>query len=276
MKPHQIEALEISLLLEAIYQRYGYDFRNYAAASIQRRITRFLMSSGRPSISALIPEVIHDPSFFQQLLLGLSITVTEMFRDPLMFRSLRETVLPFMKSFPSFKIWHAGCATGQEAYSLSIVLEEEGLNHRATIYATDFNDEALDVARKGIYEKEHIEQYSENYVVSGGKRSFADYYHEKYDAVIMRKSLKERIIFANHNLATDSVFSEIHLIFCRNVLIYFDRELQKKVLNLFWDCLPYNGFLCLGTRESLAFSGLEDKFMPVDKKYKIFQKKEIQ
>ena len=275
MKPHQIEALEISLLLEAIYQRYGYDFRNYAAASIQRRINGFLVSSGQPSISALIPAVIHDPSFFQHLLLGLSITVTEMFRDPPMFKSLRETVLPFLKSFPSFKIWHAGCATGQEAYSLSILLEEEGLNHRATIYATDFNDEALDVARKGIYEKEHIEQYSENYVQSGGKLSFADYFHEKYDAVIMRKNLKERIIFANHNLATDSAFSEIHLIFCRNVLIYFDKKLQKKVLNLFWECLPHNGFLCLGSRESLAFSGLEDKFMPVDKKNKIFQKKEI-
>lgn len=275
MKPHQIEAMELSLLLDAIYRRYGYDFRQYATASIQRRVQQFLKFSDGGTVSELIPKIIHDTAFFQQLLLELSITVTDMFRDPLMFKSLRENVMPFLKSYPSLKIWHAGCATGQEAYSLAILLTEEGLDNRSTIYATDFNDMALKTAREGIYELTRVPQYAENYRLSGGRGSFSDYYHKKYDAVILKKQLKERIFFANHNLVTDGVFSEIHLIFCRNVLIYFDKKLQKKVLTLFWECLPYNGFLCLGSRENLIFSGLEDKFKAVDTTYKIFQKKAV-
>ena len=276
MKIHEKEALELSLLIEAIYQRYGYDFRHYARSSLHRRIRYFLKQTNRSGISEFLPEIIHDPSVFQALFFELSITVTEMFRDPLMFKILREKVVTYLKSYPSLKIWHAGCATGQEAYSLAILLEEEGLSNRSTIYATDFNDRALEVAKTGIYEIDRVRQYSENYRQAGGMHTLSDYYHEKYDAVTMKKRLKDKIIFANHNLVTDSVFSEIHLIFCRNVLIYFDKTLQQKVLTLFRDCLPYNGFLCLGSKESLLNSGVEDQFEVIDKKHKIFQKKAVQ
>ncbi len=273
MKANEIEQIELSLLLEAIFKRYGHDFRNYAKASVYRRVDRFREASGCESISDIIPKIMYDREVFETLLLELSITVTEMFRDPAMFASLRERVIPYLKSYPSVKVWHAGCATGQEAYSLAVLFEEEQMSQKSIIYATDFNDAALSLAKQGIYEIDKVKQYVENYKEAGGKYSLSEYYHAKYNAIQVTSDLKSKITFANHNLATDSIFSESHLIFCRNVLIYFDKELQKKVLKMFHDSLVNGGFLCLGTKESLLFSSVVDAFDVIDEKYKIYQKK---
>ena len=273
MEATELKKLEVVLLLETIYQRYGHDFRQYAKASIHRRIDNAVRLFGCNTVSELIPKVLHDPSFFEQLLSEFSITVTEMFRDPGLFLFLRNSVLPYLKSYPSLKIWHAGCATGQEAYSLAILMEEEKLTKRSVIYATDFNDTALDIAQKGIYDLKYVKNYTKNYQASGGRCSFSEYYHAEYGAMKLRRHLKDAITFANHNLAIDGVFSETQLILCRNVLIYFDKTLQDRVLNLFYGSLAENGFLCLGSRESLLFSSVRDKFVIIDEKNKVFQKK---
>lgn len=265
--------MELCLLLEAVHLRYGHDFRNYAKASVYRRVMEFCTKNGYKHISQLISPVIHKKSFFEALLLELSITVTEMFRDPAFFVSLRKNIIPYLESFPSLKVWHAGCATGQEAYSLAILLEEENFAKKSTIYATDFNDVALDIAKQGIYQINQVKAYIENYNAAGGKYSLSEYYHAKYNSIVLKQSLKQKITFANHNLATDSIFSEVHLILCRNVLIYFDKNLQARVLNLFYDSLINKGFLCLGSQESLLFSNVEDKFEIIDSKYKIYQKR---
>jgi chemotaxis protein methyltransferase CheR len=198
--------------------------------------------------------------------------VTEMFRDPPVFRSIRENVIPQLMSHPYIKVWHAGCATGQEAYSLAILLLEEGLTDRVTLYATDFNDSALEKAKAGIYDLSHAQKYTSNYQQAGGHESFSSYYHAHYGGMALDSSLKKKITFANHNLVTDQVFSETHFIMCRNVLIYFNGELQNRVLGLFYDSLVRGGFLCLGLKESLLFTGYADKFREVDRKSRIFQK----
>ncbi|MFH1157210.1 MAG: protein-glutamate O-methyltransferase CheR [Pseudomonadota bacterium] len=275
MKPGDIEALEIRLLLDAVFLRYGYDFRCYARASIRRRILQFMKMNRIASISEMIPRVLHDESFFEIMVREFSITVTEMFRDPSMFLSLRQNIVPLLKSHPFIRIWHAGCATGEEAYSLAILIQEEDLENRTTFFATDFNDTALEKARQGIYDLASAQHYTQNYQQAGGRQSFSDYYHARYDAMAITSSLKEKITFANHNLVTDQVFSEAHLILCRNVLIYFNRELQERVIRLFHDSLVYGGFLCLGMKESLLFSAYQDKFRLVDPKHKIFQKKTL-
>ncbi len=273
MEKAKVEEIEVGLLLEAIFRRYGYDFRNYAKASIKRRIKQFVSKSDCNTVSELIPKLLYDESFFGSLAYDFSITVTEMFRDPTFYKALREKVIPFLKTYPFIKIWHAGCATGEEAYSLAILLKEEGFYDRATIFATDFNDFALRTAEEGIYPIEQIKQYTSNYQKAGGNRSFSEYYHAQYESAIMDNSLKKNITFANHNLVTDSVFGEMHLVLCRNVLIYFDRTLQGRVLKLFSDSLVYDGFLCLGGKESLRFSDVCEKFKEIDKKGKVFQKK---
>ena len=273
MKSIEIENLEINLLLDAIYQRYGYDFRNYARASVERRARQFLVKSGCNSISELIPRLLHDESFFAELVREFSITVTEMFRDPSVYRTLKERVFPLLNTYPFFKIWHAGCATGEEVYSLAILLKEEGLYKRATIFATDFNDWALEQAKQGIYSIDNIKKCTSNYQKAGGTNSFSEYYHAKYDSIVIDKSLRKNVTFANHNLVIDGIFSEMHLILCRNVLIYFDKTLQNRVLNLFNGSLVYGGFLCLGNKESLLFSDIQDKFDPVEERERIYQKK---
>ncbi|MCG8553563.1 MAG: protein-glutamate O-methyltransferase CheR, partial [Desulfobacterales bacterium] len=229
--------------------------------------------AGLETVSELIPRVLHEPLFFKQMLGEMSITVTTMFRDPGLFLYLRDKVLPYLKSYPSLKIWHAGCATGQEAYSLSILLQEENLAKRTVIYATDFNDAALDTAKKGIYDLKDVKDYTKNYQAAGGHRSFSEYYHAEYGAMKLRQCLKAPITFANHNLAIDGVFSETQLIMCRNVLIYFDKKLQDRALNLFHESLAENGFLCLGRRESIICSPLRKKFVALDEKHRVFQKK---
>lgn len=268
-----IDNIELDLLLEAIFKKYGYDFRNYAHSSLKRRVQGYLIKAGVNRISELIPKVLYDPKIFQGLLNEFSIQVTDMFRDTYIFRSLRVKVLPYLKTYPYFKIWHAGCATGEEVYSLAILLKEEGIYDRATIYATDFNDVALQKASEGIYPLTNIQKYSENYIAAGCTGSFSDYYHAGYESAIISPSLKERITFANHNLVTDSSFGEMNLIICRNVLIYFDKQLQNQVLELFRDSLIHKGFMVLGTKETIAFSSCDKCFIPISEKEKIYQKK---
>ena len=273
-----IENVEITLLLEAIFQRYGYDFRNYARASIKRRILAFLAAHpdlielDDEKISRLIPLILYDQDLFQKLLQYFSVTVTEMFRDPEMFKALREQIIPYLKTFPHVRIWHAGCSTGEEVYSTAIILKEEGMYDKTTIYATDFNDEALESASKGIFKLEDGKDFSKNYQKSGGKKSLSSYYHANYDAMIFDKNLRKNVTFSNHNLVLDGSFGQMHLIICRNVLIYFDKTLQSRIFSLFNESLCDNGFLVLGSKETLSFSSMEEQFSALDKKWKIYQK----
>ena len=271
----ETERIEIDLLLEAIVLRYGYDFRSYARASIDRRTRQFLSGSGCASVREMIPKVLHDEEFFSRLARYFSISVTEMFRDPFVYRAVRKKVVPLLRTWPHFKVWHAGCATGEEVYSLAIVLKEEGVYDRATIYATDFNDAALDTCSEGVYEIEKLQEATKNYQEAGGKASFSEYYHARYGAAAMDGALKERITFSSHNLVSYHVFSETHLVFCRNVLIYFDRDLQDRSLGLFTESLVHGGFLCLGTKEDLQFSDVSRHYEAVDDKARIYKKKDV-
>ncbi len=270
------EELEITLLLDAMRYRYGYDFRGYARASLTRRIRKGLEESPFEKISEMIPAIIYDREFFSIFVRNLSVHVTEMFRDPAFFYALRQKVIPYLKTFPFIKIWSAGIATGEEVYSLAILLKEEGLYDKSRIYATDFSDTVLERAERGIYSTELIKKNTRNYQESGGRKSFGNYYHADYNSAIFDRSLKENIVFANHNIVTDSVFGEMNLILCRNVLIYFDADLQNRVLQLFFDSLRPNGFLCLGNKETLEFSGVKEYFVHFVKKQKVFQKKRKQ
>jgi len=265
--------LEISSLLEAVYQKYGYDFREYSQAHIRRRITNRMVMSGLDDIAQMKSKILNDKLFAANFLQDLSITVTEMFRDPGFYKSLREKVIPILKTYPFIKIWHAGCSTGEEAYSMAIILQEEGLYDRTTIYATDFNQQALNRAKEGIFSNAMIKEYTANYQLSGGIESFSKYYMSDYDNVIMNQSLKKNMVWANHNLVTDSVFAEVHMVLCRNVLIYFDTNLQNKVQNIFYDSLINGGVLCLGSKESIQFTDLHDKYTELDKKQRIYKKK---
>ena len=267
------ENIEIQLFLEAIYLKYGYDFRNYSKASIKRRLEQRLLRSGLPNISSMQYKILHDKSFFETLFLDLSINVTEMFRDPLFYKAIRKSVIPLLKTYPYIKIWHAGCSTGEEVYSMAILLKEEGLLDKVLIYATDVNENVLKKAKEGIYPIDQIKEYTTNYQMSGGKASFADYYVAKYDAAIMDQSLKKNLVFSQHNLATDSVFGEMHMIICRNVLIYFNKELQNSVISLFDESLIRKGLLCLGSKESLKFSKYVNHFSELVTEQKIYQKK---
>ncbi|MEE8398904.1 MAG: protein-glutamate O-methyltransferase CheR [Desulfobacterales bacterium] len=266
------ESIEINLLVEALNQKYGYDFSHYAEASFKRRIHHFLSKTGGGRVSELIPRLLYDIDFFKSFILTLSIPVTEMFRDPFVYRMLREKVVPYLKTYPFIKIWHAGCASGEEVYSLAILLKEEGLYDRAIIYATDFNDDTLERAKNGIYPIDRIKEYTVNYQRAGGRKSLSTFYYSKYDSVIMNKELKKNIVFASHNLAADSAFGEMHLILCRNVMIYFDKVLQNRVLRLFHESLAARGFLCLGTKESLKFSAIEHHFESIGDAEKIYQR----
>lgn len=268
---HLTEA-EITTLLEAIFQKYGYDFRQYAKAHIGRRLTNRMILSNLKSCEELNTKVMKEPAFASQLFQDLSITVTEMFRDPQFYLAVRELVVPILKTYSFIKVWHAGCSTGEEVYSMAILLKEEGLYDRTTIYATDFNQHALDQAREGIFQPDAMKEYTLNYQRSGGKESLGEYYTSQYNRVIIDRSLKRNIVWANHNLVTDSAFAEVHLILCRNVLIYFDKDLQDRVQRLFYESLIKGGLLCLGSKESLRFTDA-DHYEPIDKKNKIFKKK---
>lgn len=267
------ETIEIELFLQAIYLKFGYDFRNYGKAHIRRRLRHRMGTSGFSSVSAMIHPLLYDPLFYQEVLQDLSITVTEMFRDPEFYKTVRTEVVPMLKTYPFVKIWHAGCATGEEVYSMAILLHEEGLLNRTQMYATDFNQIALQKAKNGIYAIEKVKEFTYNYQKSAGKSSFSDYFNAHYGSVKMNDFLKKNIVFADHNLVTDGVFGEMNLIICRNVLIYFDKELQNKVIHLFYESLIPGGFLCLGSKESLRFAAKADAFDIISEKEKIYRRK---
>jgi chemotaxis protein methyltransferase CheR len=269
----QSERIEFDLLLEGIFLKYGYNFRNYARASLKRRVLRRMDLDNIPSLSAMQARILYDRPFFETLLLDLSINVTEMFRDPSFFRALRNEILPSFRDRPFIKIWHAGCSTGEEVYSMSILLAEEGLYDRTRIYATDLNEKVLFTAREGIYQLKTIDQSSKNYIQSGGQRAFSEYYTAKYDYALFDKELKKNIIFSDHNLAQDSSFGEMDMIVCRNVLIYFDKKLQDRVFSLFEESLTPGGFLCLGSKESMRFADCFPRFSEAIRDQKIYRKK---
>ena len=266
------EKIEFDLLLQAIYKKYGYDFRNYSKASIRRRIRRRFSRSGLKTISEMQHKLLNDKQFFEVLLLDLTVNVTEMFRDPSFFKMIRKTVIPELKKQPFIRVWHAGCSSGEEVYSTAILLNEEGLYKNTLIYATDVNEAVLDKAKKGIFSIDRMKDYTRNYRNAGGIASFADYYTARYDHAIMDNSLKKNIVFSDHNLVTDDVFGEMNLIICRNVLIYFSSELQERVFGLFWESLRSGGFLCLGSKETIRFSTYSDDFKNVAEGEKIYRK----
>ena len=267
----ELEQLEIELLLEAIFRHYGFDFRSYAFSSIRRRIWKRINAEELPNVTSLQERVLHDPQVMERLLLDLSINVTAMFRDPGFYRAFREHVVPLLRTYPFIRVWHAGCSTGEEVYSMAILLEEEGLLGKSRLYATDINEVVLQQARAGIFPLERMQEYTENYIKAGGKRAFSEYYVAKYDGALFNPSLTEHVVFSQHNLVTDRSFSEFNVILCRNVLIYFDRSLQAKVHRLFYDSLVNFGILGLGGKESLKFSQYEDCYEQISSE-KIYRK----
>ena len=270
---HSSSDIELRLLLEAVYAKYSHDFRDYSGASVKRRVQHALQQFECETISQLQSKVLHDAGAFQQLLEILTIPFTEMFRDPGYWLALRTQVVPLLQTYPSLKVWIAGCSTGEEVFSLAILLREEGLLDRAMVYATDINPAALDKARQGIFPLASLRHHTANYQQSGGKAAFSDYYNAAYNAARFDPELIRNVTFADHSLATDTVFSETHFISCRNVLIYFNRALQNRALGLFHDSLCHRGFLGLGSKESLDFSDHAEKFDPVSRKERLFRKR---
>lgn len=268
----RIEKIEISLLLEGIYQRYGYDFRNYVYSSIKRRIKHRLEVEKLASISHLQQKVLYEGSYMQKLLQDFSINVTEMFRDPEFYLSFRKNVVPLLHSYPFIRIWHAGCSTGEEAYSMAILLHEEGLYERSKIYATDMNVQVIEKAKKGVFSLDKMQLYTSNYQKAGGLRAFSEYYKADQYGVKFKPFLSENIIFAQHNLVTDSSFNEFNVILCRNVLIYFDKQLQNQVYGLFKESLSRLGILGLGSKESLRFTSYITSYEEVDGKNRLYKK----
>jgi chemotaxis protein methyltransferase CheR len=268
----ELERIEIELLLEGIFRQYGFDFRSYAYASIRRRLWRRIEAEGLKTISALQNRVLHEPAMMEHLLLDLSINVTAMFRDPTFYIAVREKVVPLLRTYPFIRIWHAGCSTGEEVYSMAILLEEEGLYDRARIYATDINEVVVHRARAGIFPLERMQEYTENYIRAGGTRSFSEYYTAKYDGALFSPSLQRNVVFSQHNLVTDRSFAEFNVILCRNVLIYFDRALQTRVHGLFHESLVHLGILCLGSKESLRLSDYETNYEELSGPDRIYRK----
>lgn len=266
--------IEVNLFLEALFQRHGYDFRHYAKASIRRRVAGLASAVGARTVSDLMPRTLHDPSFLTEILSYLSVPVTEMFRDPPVFQALREQMLPLLASWPRLKIWQAGCATGEEVYSLAILLDEAGLLERTLIYATDINDLALKKAEDGVFPASGFEAAERRYQDSGGRRPFSDYCVSAHGFFRVDQRLREHIVFAHHNLVCDGVFCEVQVVLCRNVLIYFDSDLQERVLRLFHGSLVRGGFLCLGTRESLRQSEARLGYTVFDLENRIFRRTE--
>lgn len=264
--------MEIDLLLEAVFRLSGFDFRQYNRSSIARRIYNRMKINSIPTISQMIEKVVHEEGFLEQLLNDFSINVTEMFRNPSFFKAFREKVIPQIREYPEIRIWHAGCATGEEVFSMAILLEEEGLIDKAVIYATDMNEHVLEKAKQGAFPIHRMQAYTKNYMLAGGIHAFSEYYETDYQFAYFRPSLLKNIIFAQHNLVTDQSFNEFHVIICRNVLIYFSPELQSQVHHLFYDSISKNGFLGLGDKETLRFEEIIAKYKEVVGKERIYQK----
>jgi chemotaxis protein methyltransferase CheR len=268
----EVEKIEIELLLEAVHRQYGFDFRSYAYSSVRRRIWKRIEAEQLATVSALQERVLHEPAVMERLLLTLSVNVTAMFRDPSFYKAFRATVVPLLRTYPFIRIWHAGCSTGEEVYSMAILLTEEGLYDRVRMYATDINDTVLQHARSGIFPLDKMQEYTQNYLRAGGTRSFSEYYTAAYDGALFSPALRERVVFAQHNLVDDRSFAEFNVILCRNVMIYFDRPLQNRVHQLFYESLPVYGILALGSKESLRFSAFEDRYEDLDVREKIYRK----
>jgi chemotaxis protein methyltransferase CheR len=270
-QPSDID-IELRMLMEAVYLKYNYDFRDYTGASQKRRVLYAMREMDCATVSALQAKVMHDTQAFARLLQYLTIPVTEMFRDPEYYAAVRSQVAPFLQTYPSLKIWIAGCSTGEEVYSMAILLKEEGLLERSLVYATDINPESLETARRGVFPLDRMRLYTENYQAAGGRRAFSDYYTAAYGGALFDRSLVENVTFADHSLATDSVFSETHFVSCRNVMIYFNRRLQNRVLGLFHESLCHRGFLGLGSKESIEFSGYANQFDVLSRRERLYRK----
>ncbi|MES2438399.1 MAG: CheR family methyltransferase [Verrucomicrobiota bacterium] len=268
----ETEEIELHLLLEAIYRKYHYDFRDYSPASLKRRFVQARIHFNCASFSELQHKALHEPNVIDRLLPYLTVQVSEMFRDPSYFRALREKVIPHLKTYPSLKVWIAGCSAGEELYSLAILFREEGLESRTIFYATDINGEALEKARAGVYELDRIALFTENHRRSGGKSSLSDYYSTGYGRAKFDPTLIKQTVFSDHSLVSDAVFAETHLISCRNVLIYFNRDLQDRAVGLFSESLVRKGFLGIGSKENLRFSTHSDSFTEFDAGERIYQK----
>jgi len=268
----ELEEIELSLLLEGVYRKYGFDFREYAPASLRRRVWRRVYAEGLSTISALQERLLHDPASMERLLLDLSINVTAMFRDPSFYVAFRKKVVPALRTYPFTRIWIAGCSTGEEVYSLAILLHEEEVYDRTRIYATDINEAVLERARAGVFPLDKMREYTQNYIKAGGTRAFSEYYLAKYDGAQFQRALHEQVVFAQHNLVSDRSFNEFNVIICRNVMIYFDRTLQDRVHHLFYDSLMTFGVLGLGHKESIRFSPHEDSFEELDSSERLYKK----
>jgi chemotaxis protein methyltransferase CheR len=267
-----LEEIELSLLLEGVFRQYGFDFREYAPASLRRRVWRRVYAEGLSTISALQNRLLHDPACMERLLLDLSINVTSMFRDPGFYSAFRQKVVPMLRTYPFTRVWIAGCSTGEEVYSIAILLEEEGLYDRTRIYATDINEAVVERARAGVFPLDKMREYTQNYIKAGGSRAFSEYYLAKYDGAQFQRSLVDNVVFAQHNLVSDRSFNEFNMIVCRNVMIYFDRALQERVHRLFYESLVTFGVLGLGHRESIRQSPHEDRYEELDPAEKLYRK----
>lgn len=282
MSPHKgsdpprddVESIEMRMLLEAVYQHYGYDFRKYARGSLRRRLWRRADAEGVKTISGLQERVLHNPLAMDALLMDLSVNVTAMFRDPTFYVALREKVVPILKTYPFIRIWNAGCSTGEEVYSVAILLHEEGLLERARVYATDINERVLERADHGVIPLERMRTFTQNYQRAGGRSAFSEYYKADRDQARIDRSLLENVVFAHHNLVSDKSFNEFHLIICRNVMIYFDKELQDQVHELFYESLVNLGILALGNKESIRFSSVASRYEELDPEEKIYRRAE--
>lgn len=267
-----LEKLEIDLLLQGLYRWCGYDYRNYAYNSIKRRVWHRVQSENLPSITSLLDKILHDPACLQRLIADFSINVTEMYRDPLFFLNFREKVIPILRTYPSIRIWHAGCSTGEEVYSMAIMLQEEGIYDKTKIYATDINADVLKAAKAGVFPLKSMRKYTNNYIKAGGKKAFSDYYSVSHNGVKFHSNLTKNVVFAQHNLVTDRSFNEFHVILCRNVLIYFDKILQNKVHQLFYESLGMFGVLGLGDKETLFNTDMCDYYEEISVTQKLYRK----
>ena len=264
LEPSIVKDEEVEYLIKDVYEMYGYDFSEYSRASFKRRVNRICLIDRFTSFAELRYTILNDPEYLKRFVEEITVNVTEMFRDPHFFKALREKILPQLGTYPLIRIWVAGCSTGEEAYSMAILLKETNLYHKSLIYGTDLNPSVLETARSGVFPLHQMKTYSENYMLSGGKKDFSDYYTANYDSVKFDKSLQEKLILSTHNLVSDSSFNSFQLIICRNVLIYFDRELQERVFKLFDNSLENLGYLALGAKETLRFSRLDKNYHQVD------------
>ena len=268
----EVEALEVQLLLEAVFRRYGFDFRDYAYPSIRRRIWNQVHAEGLTSIVEFQGKLLREPACMERFLLAVTVNVTAMFRDPSFYRAFRAKVVPCLRDYPFVRLWHVGCSTGEEVYSMAILLHEEGLYPRCRVYATDMNEAVLAKAKAGIFPLALLQEYTGNYLKAGGMGSFSEYYTAKYGNVIFQRCLTENVVFAQHNLVTDGSFNEFHVILCRNVLIYFNSALAERVHRLLYESLATSGWMALGNRESIRFTPLEDCYEELDERERIYRR----